>query len=238
VNRNKRTFWRLVAIAIAGALALTLGFYVASMGGESGPKPLTNAQRTTEPRDDRTGAPRALTPEQRDSREAHQAINDNPAHFKCGDYPEGEKLSRADVVPTGNIVVVIEFDKSTGTYKVTQNDQRVAIKHTVENKISHELATPQPYTDDKFTWEFTDNTLVYGVYKEYLGGEGMTWSSGDIYSDKSDMILANRSNGANNPRYVIVGTDPDTCKFIHGTAPAGMWNSLTDSGLNLPQFTS
>ncbi len=237
MNRTKRSFWRYVAITLAGALLLTLGFYVASMGGESGSKPLTTAPRSTKPHDDSTAMPRVLTPQQRDNHEAREALNDNPAHFQCRDYPEGDKLRRTDIIPTGNIVVVIEFDKNAGTYRVTQNDQRVVVKHTVENKISHELDTPQPYTDDKFTWEFTDNTLAYGVYHEYLGGEGMTWSSLSITSDKTDQILATRQNGQDNPRYVIVGTDPDMCR-ADKAAPAGMWDSLVDSGLNLPQFTS
>lgn len=237
MNRTKRTFWRLVAITVAGALALTLGLYVASMGGESGPKPSTTAQHITNPHDDRADVPRVLTPEQRDNREARQAISDNPTHFQCRDYPEGDKLRRADVIPTGNIVVVIEFDKDSKTYKVTQSDQRVVITHTVENKISHELDTPQPYTNDKFTWEFTDNTLAYGVYEEYRGGKGMTWAGSYIHSDKNDVVVANRSNGTNSPRFVIIGTDPDLCTAYH-TAPDGMWSSLTSSGLNLPQFTS
>lgn len=237
MNRTKRTFWRLVAITVAGALALTLGFYVASMGGESGPKPSTTAQDTANPHDDRADVPRVLTPEQRDNREARQAVSDNPAHFQCRDYPEGDKLRRADIIPTGNIVVVIEFDKDSKTYKVTQSDQRVVITHTVENDISYELDTPQPYTNDKFTWEFTDNTLAYGVYEEYRSDKNMTWAGSYIHSDKNDVIVANRSNGANSPRFVIIGTDPDLC-MAHHTTPDGMWSSLTSSGLNLPQFTS
>lgn len=232
VRRTRRT---VVILTLLSILIAATGYGVYDHFWGNNPKP-TAARPDAKPQTDDIDTT-DITPEQRDNREASRAIADNPTHFKCKEYPRGGKLRRADVVPTGNIVVVIEFDKSSGTYKVAQNDQRVYIKHTVENKISHERRTPQPYTDDKFTWKFTDDTLPYGTYKEYRGGKGMTWSSGDVYTGKDNMILANRSNGTDNPRYVIIGTDPATCS-AYNKAPAGMWDRLISSGLNLPQFTS
>jgi hypothetical protein len=165
-------------------------------------------------------------------------------HFACKRYPRADVVRTRDLVPTSNVIVTIEYDESSKSYKVTQGDDRVAVQHSTQDIVSYEGDSSTTSTEDRFTWKTDKGVETYAWFKEYRAVDGTTWGGGELYGDlitdtprpvyDRNLIIANRSDGNSTLRYVIVFTDTATCKGAD-TAPGGMWKDLADAGLNLPQ---
>lgn len=182
---------------------------------------------------------------QKDNRLASRVLKSDKfgQHFACRQYPSADSLTTRDLIPTANVVVTIEFDDKSGSYKVADGDDRVTIAHTTQDIVSYESDEPTTSVEDRFTWRAGKNVKAYAWFKEYQATEGTTWGGGELYGDlitdtdhpvyDRNLIIANRSASNSTLRYVIVFTDTTTCKGA-GAAPDGMWKDLTEAGLNLP----
>jgi hypothetical protein len=183
---------------------------------------------------------------QKDNRLANKVLKSAKysPHFACRSYPSEDTLRTRDLIPTANIVVIIEYDNESGSYKVTRGDDRVTVKHTTQDIASYEGSDqPTISTEDRFTWTAREGVKTYAWFKEYRAIEGATWGGGELYGDiitdtdypsyDRNLIIASRLEADNTRRFAIVFTDTTTCKGA-GAAPSGMWQDLTEVGLNLP----
>ncbi len=181
----------------------------------------------------------------RDNRLANRVLKSDKfgPHFRCKQYPVAATLATRDLIPTSNVVVTIEWDDKSGSYKVAAGDKRITVQHDVQDIIWDEGTESGKSTEDHFTWTARKGIEPYGWFKEYRALEGTTWGGGELYGDlitdtdrpnyDRNLIIANRSEHNSTLRYVIVFTDTTTCKGA-GAAPGGMWKDLAEAGLNLP----
>ena len=233
----------VAALSVLLALVFTFALYEQHGENQSAKTNTAVAHKAPDP------GPLAASPADntvlRDNRLANRVLKSDQfgQHFACEQYPSADNLTTRDLIPTANVVVTIKFDDKSGSYKVADGDDRVAISHSTQDIVSYEGDKPTTSVEDRFTWTTDKGVEAYAWFKEYQATEDTTWGGGELYGDlitdtarpnyDRKLIIANRSAGNSTLRYVIVFTDTTTCKGA-GAAPDGMWKDLAKAGLNLP----
>lgn len=253
---DERPIWRrpkfYVPMGIVGVIVGLIISLVVTSGGE--PRELTFDDLASGALGGPTnGASRSLgvdqygpepgTPEWKawsDNEAAKRTRQEHSRHFECREYPSDDKLTPGDLIPTGNVAMVIRFDEKKGVYKVT-HDPRIKLRQW-DTREAANSDVDHPFTLTPFRWTYAEGVAHYGTFSTYRSsepGNPWRWSGGPLSYDMRSQtfnIEESPENGTSNPLYVVIATDTRSCKAGAVAVPKEFdWQNLAQRGL-LPPY--